>query len=101
MITKNKFLRLHIGTSGICAGKDRKRIVNDWPKPTTVSELRGYIRLLQYFCRFIYKFLDIATPLTNLNRKGRSTVDCDAKCDSGFATIAQKLVCSLIMQTPD
>lgn len=101
MITETEFLGLQIGTSGIRVGEDRKRIVKDWLKPATIAELRGFVGLLQFFCRFIHEFSDVATPLTNLTRSGRSMADWDAKCDSAYATLKQRLVCSPIIQAPD
>ncbi len=68
----------------ISVGKDRKEIIRSWPKPKTLTDLRGFIGLFQFFPRFIKQFSKIAAPLTNLTRKGLGITKWNQKWDESF-----------------
>lgn len=43
--------------------------IRDWPPPTNVSQLRGFLGMIQYYDAFIDHFADHAFPLTELLKK--------------------------------
>ena len=47
---------------------DPKKIeaIIDWPRPTTVTEVRSFLGLTGYYRRIVEDFFKIATPLTRL-----------------------------------
>ncbi|PKA52352.1 RNA-directed DNA polymerase like [Apostasia shenzhenica] len=46
--------------------------ITDWPKPTTVTEVRSFLGLAGYYRRFVEGFSKIALPLTQLTKETKS-----------------------------
>ena len=94
------FLGLVVGKRGIRVGDDRIRVIRDWKKPTTITELRSFLGLLQFFRRFIKGFSEIAAPLTNLTRKNLGLRKWDKTCDAAFEAMKKALVTAPIVMAP-
>jgi hypothetical protein len=45
------------------------KAVKEWEQPHNVSEIRSFLGLAGYYCRFIENFSKIAHPMTNLLKK--------------------------------
>ncbi|KAA0032741.1 ty3-gypsy retrotransposon protein [Cucumis melo var. makuwa] len=74
--------------------------VTSWPRPTTVSEVRSFLGLAGYYRRFVENFSRIATPLTQLTRKGAPFVWSKA-CEDSFQSLKQKLVTAPLLTVLD
>ena len=95
-----KFLGLIINNRGIQVDKSKVDVVETWPQPTNITELRSFLGLLQFFRRFIKGFSKIALPLTNLTRKGRNLDEWDHKCSEAFDTLRGLLIKAPILIAP-
>ncbi|KAL0440034.1 UNVERIFIED_CONTAM: Retrovirus-related Pol polyprotein from transposon.6 [Sesamum latifolium] len=71
---------------GISVDPKKVEAIVDWPKPTTVSELRSFLSLAGYYRKFVEGFSKIATPLTRLTQKREKFEWCSA-CGESFKEI--------------
>jgi hypothetical protein len=57
-----------VGKDGIKVDPVKVAAVQNWPVPSDVRLLRGFLGLANYFRRFVQGFSTLVTPLTNLTR---------------------------------
>ena len=55
---------------GISVDLEKIKVVMDWPRLTTVTEIRSFLGLTRYYRRFIKGFARLSSPMTKLTRKG-------------------------------
>ncbi|CAN4084997.1 unnamed protein product [Withania somnifera] len=60
------FLGHIVSKDGVSVDPAKIRVVRDWPRPTTLYEIHGFVGLTGYYRRFIEGFSSIAAPLTGL-----------------------------------
>jgi hypothetical protein len=62
-----------ISKSGVKADPGKIQAMVDWPFPTNIKALRGYLGLTGYYRRFIKEYGSIAAPLTAMLKKNTFT----------------------------
>ena len=58
-----------ISKEGLKVDPEKIKSNTDWPKPTNISKLRGFLGLTGYYRRFISNYAHKTTPLSNLLKK--------------------------------
>ncbi|KAL0549712.1 hypothetical protein IC582_014199 [Cucumis melo] len=94
------FLGHVVSKAGVSVDPAKIEAVTGWTRPSTVSEVRSFLGLAGYYRRFVENFSRIATPLTQLTRKGAPFVWSKA-CEDSFQTLKQKLVTAPVLTVPD
>ena len=64
------FLGHVVSKDGIFVDPNKIEAITKWKRPTTVTEIRSFLGLVGYYRRFVQDFARIATPLTQLTKKG-------------------------------
>ncbi|KAL0543800.1 hypothetical protein IC582_018905 [Cucumis melo] len=90
-LKKVTFLGHVVSSEGVSVDPAEIEAVTSWPRPSTISEIRSFLGLAGYYRRFVEHFSRIASPLTQLTRKGTPFVWSPA-CESSFQELQQKLV---------
>jgi hypothetical protein len=58
-----------VSASGVCPEPSKIQAMVDWPLPTNITALRGFLGLTGFYRKFIQGYASIAAPLNSLLRK--------------------------------
>jgi RNase H-like domain found in reverse transcriptase len=74
--------------------------IRDWPTPTTVKQVRGFIGFANFYRRFIKKFSELVLLLNNLLRKD-AKFDWNDQCQEAFKTLKGRFLQEPVLMMPD
>lgn len=63
------FLGHVVSRKGIHTDPEKLRVINEFPTPTDLTQLRGFLALASYYRKFVKNFSSTAEPLNKLLRK--------------------------------
>ena len=69
MQSELKFLGHIVGAQGLQVDPKKVAIVQDWPVPAGVAQLRSFLGLANYFRKFVTGWAVLMAPLQRLTRK--------------------------------
>jgi hypothetical protein len=95
-----KFLGHIVNSEGICPKSKKVEVVQNWPVPKNVHEVRSLLDLANYFCKFISHYLEVVAPLTNLTKKSHVWA-WTGKCQDAFEKLKHLLTEAPLLRTPD
>ena len=75
-------------------------MILDWPRPQTVHDVRSFLGLALYYCKFIQGFSQIAKPLTDLTREKKTWCWEDAEQNS-FTALKVAMATTPVLRLPD
>ena len=80
---------------------DPKKIeaVIDWPRPTTITTVRNFLGLTDYYKRFEEDFFKISAPLTRLTQKNVRFNWTD-RCEEHFLLLKELLTSAPVLTLP-
>ena len=69
----------HKANKGLVMMDERKvKVIFDWPPPSKVAELRYFLKLANYYRKFIQGYSKMVAPLTDLLKKDKKWMWIDA-----------------------
>ena len=76
--------------------------IQQLPVPKTKSDVRAFLGITGYYCKFIPDYATIAVPLTNLTKKNApNKVVWTEQCNQAWQNLKGILCSSPVLRTPD
>jgi hypothetical protein len=95
-----KFLGHIVGVHGVQMDPKKVAVVQAWPKPTTVTEMRSFLGLATYFRKFVQGFATLVRPLHHLT-KADTAWDWTPACEKAFEGVKYALTHAPVLAMPD
>ena len=68
MVKEVEFLGQWVTPQGASPLEEKLKAVRSWGRHQTMKDVRSFLGFANYYCRFISKYAEIATPLTYLTK---------------------------------
>lgn len=94
------FLGHRVSSAGVEPDPSNIDKVKSWPITTSATQVRAFLGLCSYYCRFIRHFARTAEPLYHLTHKGVS-FSWSAEANEAFSVLKQALTSPPIMAFPN
>ena len=89
-----------ISKDGIRMDPEKLKIIQEWPQPRNLHELRSFIGMCSYYRHFIAKFSVIAGPLHDLTKK-KVKFQWTAKENNSFNKLKSNLMSQPLLVLPN
>ena len=63
-----EYLRYIFSSSSLTMSNDKVKIIQDWPESKKVKDIQSFLGFTNFYCWFIFNYLNIVIPLTCLIR---------------------------------
>lgn len=93
------FLGHIVGKKGILVDPSKIEVVKNWPRQSSVSEVRSFFGLASCYRQFVERFLKIAVPLMEFTKKSVRYKWMDW-CEASFRELKERLITVPILSLP-
>ena len=76
------FLGHVVSAEGVSTDPDKIKLIVEWPTPTNLKKLRGFLALSGYYRKFVWGYSEISRPLNLLTKKNQSHVWAEEQEDA-------------------
>ena len=97
--TRVEYLGHFISGKGVETDPKKIVVINSWPVPASIKELRSFLGLAGYYRKFIKGYATISKPLTDLLKKG--AFEWSEVTQQAFEILKQALVAASVLAIPD
>jgi hypothetical protein len=98
--TKIEWLGMIIEEGKISMDSGKLQGIKEWPTPTTVKQVRGFLGFGNFYRRFIKNFSEIAKPLNDLLKKDQTFIWTN-NCQHSFDALKKRFTEEPVLLMPD
>ena len=69
-MTEVQYLGYIIDERGVHVDPTKVQVIRDWPSPTTLTELRNFLGLSNFYRNFVFTLSHITWPLSEVTKGG-------------------------------
>jgi len=73
--------------------------VQDWPTPTMPREVKGFLELTGYYCKFIHHYAHMALPLNKIALKPKEEFQWTLFEEAAFKTLKKAITSAPVLAT--
>ncbi|KAG2973479.1 hypothetical protein PC121_g23332 [Phytophthora cactorum] len=89
-----------VGKNGVRPDPEKVRVINEWPTLSNVKELRQFLGLATYLCKYVENYAGKIRPLSQLLKK-EAEWKWTAECQQAFDAVKQGLTEAPILVVAD
>ncbi|MEM7375737.1 MAG: retropepsin-like aspartic protease/reverse transcriptase, partial [Bacteroidota bacterium] len=94
------FLGHVLDRRGLRPMKEKTAIIEAWPEPQNVSEVRSFLGLTGYYRKFVSQYAQLCAPLTDLTKQG-VRFSWSKQCQESFNKLKAALVSEPLLRHPE
>lgn len=95
------FLGYLLSTQGLRANPEKTRPIIEYERPNSITKLRRFLGMVNYYRRFISDFSEITAALTDLLKTTSKIIKWTDEAEKSFCVIKERLVSAPILGSPD
>jgi Reverse transcriptase (RNA-dependent DNA polymerase)/RNase H-like domain found in reverse transcriptase/Integrase zinc binding domain/Chromo (CHRromatin Organisation MOdifier) domain/Retroviral aspartyl protease len=97
-----KFLGHIVSDKGIQVDESKVAVINEWPRPQTVKEVRSFLGLANYFRRFVQGYSSLVAPMIQLTKLvTMQPTDWTERCEQSFKDVKMLLTNAPVLAVPN
>jgi hypothetical protein len=94
------FLGYVVNAKGIKMDEAKVKVIQEWPTPKSITEVRSFHTLASFYRRFVKDFSMVASPLTKIIKKSIG-FKWGKEQENAFSLLKSKLISAPLLSLPD
>lgn len=95
------FLGYLLSTQGLRANPEKVKAIVEYDRPNTITKMRRFLGMANYYRRFIDDFSGITAPLSDLLKSKSKVLPWNEAAEEAFCLIKERLISSPILVSPN